>query len=372
MKHLIKPFLLVSVLAIGFLGCGSPKTEKTVNLVKENFGALRNGQTVDLYTLKSSTGLQVGLMTYGAAIVFIEAPDRNGVPANIVLGFDTIAGYSRMVPYFGAIVGRYGNRIANGKFSIDGNEYQLTKNDGVNHLHGGMTGFDKVVWEATEVNDSINPGIIFKYFSKDGEEGYPGNLTATVTYTLKGNDLIIDYNAETDQATPINLTNHAYFNLAGKGTILNHELTLNAPSYTPVDSTLIPTGEIVPVEGTPFDFKIPYQIGSRIDQVPGGYDHNFVLAQPTSEEINFAARLKDPESGRMLEVFTTEPGIQFYSGNFLNGMLRNGDFVYEKYSGLCLETQHFPDSPNKPDFPSTILLPGEKYVSKTILRFGVE
>lgn len=372
MKHLIKPFLAVSILAIGLMGCGGTKTEKTANLVKENFGTLPNGQTVDLYTLKSSTGIKVGLMTYGAAVVSIEAPDRNGVPANIVLGFDSIGGYTAQVPYFGAIVGRYGNRIAKGKFTIDGIEYQLTVNDGQNHLHGGLKGFDKVVWEATEVNDSINPGVIFKYFSKDGEEGYPGNLTATVTYTLAGNDLIIDYNAETDQATPVNLTNHAYFNLAGKGTILNHELTLNAPSYTPVDRTLIPTGEIVAVEGTPFDFKIPYSIGARIDQVPGGYDHNFVLAPPTSDELNFAARLKDPESGRMLEIFTTEPGIQFYSGNFLNGSLRNGDFVFEKYSGLCLETQHFPDSPNKPDFPSTILIPGEKYVTKTVLRFGAE
>lgn len=373
MKNLFKHTIIALSICTVMLSCSGPKTNTSGNnLLITEFGRLQNGETVDLYTLTGTTGMEVKIMTYGAALVSIKTPDRNGISTNIVLGFDSLPSYQADVPYFGAIVGRYGNRIAKGEFQFDGNLYQLTINDGVNHLHGGLKGFDKLVWKATPINHPTEPGLNLKYYSEDGEEGYPGNLLVSVTYTLKGNDLEIQYEAETDQSTPVNLTNHAYFNLAGKGSVLNHVLTLNAPYYTPVDKTLIPTGEIATVEGTPFDFTKPYEIGARINQVPGGYDHNFVLAEPSAEVLNFAALLKDPESGRVLEIYTTEPGIQFYSGNFLDGTLSNGELVFDQYAGLCLETQHFPDSPNKDHFPSTILHPGEKLQSKTVFRFRVE
>ncbi|MDI6401938.1 aldose epimerase family protein, partial [Balneolaceae bacterium ANBcel3] len=260
-----------------------------------------------------------------------------------------------------------------GQFTLDGTEYQLTINDGVNHLHGGLTGFDKVLWEVVETavtND--NPSITLRYVSEDGEEGYPGTLETIVTYTLEMNDLRIDYEATTDAPTILNLTNHAYYNLGGEGTILDHVLTINANEYTPVNEHLIPTGEISSVSETPFDFTSPYPIGARIDQVPGGYDHNYVLSHEKNEEMMFAAKLYEPQSGRTMEIYTLEPGVQFYSGNFLDGTLESGDFVFEQYSGLCLETQHFPDSPNHPDFPSTVLRPGETYTTTTVMRFGVE
>ncbi len=368
MKHLLRFSIIILIASMAFFSC----SEKKKNLLITPFGHLTGGEKVDLYTLTGTTGIEVQIMTYGATIVSIKAPDRNGEKVNITLGFDNLNSYEAGVPYFGSIVGRYGNRIAEGRFMINETEYQLSINDGPNHLHGGIKGFDKVVWSCTPVYHETEPGLKFSYQSKDGEEGYPGNLLTTVTYTLKGNDLLIEYEAETDKATPVNLTNHAYFNLAGKGSILNHTLKLNAPFYTPVNEVLIPTGEILPVENTPFDFTEPYEIGARIDQVAGGYDHNFVLAEPNGEGLNFAALLKDNLSGRTLEILTTEPGIQFYSGNFLDGSLVSGDIVFNKYSGLCLETQHYPDSPNKSNFPNTILLPGNKLQSTTIYRFGVE
>jgi len=340
------------------------------NIQKESFGQLSSGEEVSLFTLTSSTGVKARIMNYGGAIVSLEVPDAQGKLTDVTLGFDTLADYEQHRVFFGALIGRFGNRIAQGQFSIDGEEYQLATNDGANHLHGGIVGYDRVLWTAEPVESETEPGLRLSYLSVDGEEGYPGNLEVTVTYTLKGNALEIAYEATTDKATPVNLTNHAFYNLAGEGTILDHELTIAAPYYTPVDSTLIPTGELVEVAGTPFDFNSPYPIGARIAEVPGGYDHNYVLTE--GEGLRFAAKLKDPKSGRFMEIHTTEPGLQFYSGNFLNGMQSRGDRSYTIHTGLCLETQHFPDAPNQPNFPSTILRPGEKYETTTVMTFGVE
>lgn len=340
------------------------------NIQKESFGQLSSGEEVSLFTLTSSTGVKARIMNYGGAIVSLEVPDAQGKLTDVTLGFGTLADYEQHRVFFGALIGRFGNRIAQGQFSIDGEEYQLATNDGANHLHGGIVGYDRVLWTAEPVESETEPGLRLSYLSVDGEEGYPGNLEVTVTYTLKGNALEIAYEATTDKATPVNLTNHAFYNLAGEGTILDHELTIAAPYYTPVDSTLIPTGELVEVAGTPFDFNSPYPIGARIAEVPGGYDHNYVLTE--GEGLRFAAKLKDPKSGRFMEIHTTEPGLQFYSGNFLNGMQSRGDRSYTIHTGLCLETQHFPDAPNQPNFPSTILRPGEKYETTTVMTFGVE
>lgn len=367
---IFKAMMIIIALFVSLTACVERQARESI--VKEEFGTLATGQVIDIYTLTSSTGIEMKVMTYGAAITSLMVPDRNGNMANITLGFDNLASYEAGTPYFGAIIGRYGNRIAGGQFTLNGVTYQLATNDGPNHLHGGNIGFDKVVWEVVEANAGEYPSLVLRHISPDGEEGYPGTLTVTVTYTLIGNDLRIDYLAETDAPTIINLTNHAYFNLAGSGTILDHILTINAKEFTPVDATLIPTGEILPVSGTPFDFTTPFAIGARIDQVPGGYDHNFVLAHEKVDTLMFAAKLKDPESGRTMEIFTLEPGIQFYAGGFLDGTLSSGDWVFERFAGLCLETQHFPDSPNNPHFPSTVLRPGEIYQTTTIKRFGVE
>jgi aldose 1-epimerase len=364
--------LVAGLLVTSFFACSERRPAESGNLSMEEFGVLSSGEKVDLYTLTSSTGLEVKIMNYGGTITSIMAPDKDGNKVNVNLGFDNLAQYEAGTPYFGALIGRFGNRIANGEFTLDGETYQLATNNGPNHLHGGLVGFDKVIWDATPVFDPENPGLKLTYLSEDGEEGYPGNLEVTVVYTLIGDDLQIEYEAQTDKATPINLTNHAYYNLAGQGSILDHILTINADHYTPVDEDLIPTGEIAEVEGTPFDFNEPQVIGARIDQVPGGYDHNYVVSLTPSPELQFASKLKDPKSGRTLEIYTNEPGIQFYSGNFLDGTLVSGDYVYEQYAGLCLETQHFPDSPNQPAFPSTILKPGEIYQTTTIMRFGAE
>ena len=346
---------------------------------REPFGTAPSGEAVELMTLRNARGVELRAMTYGAIIVSLKVPDRAGQLGDVVLGYDSLAGYVKSSPYFGAIVGRYGNRIARGKFTLDGKTYTLAVNNGPNALHGGLKGFDKVVWSADTIRMLEGVGIRFSYVSKDGEEGYPGTLTTTVTYTLTdSNEVHIAYEATADKATPVNLTQHTYFNLAGTGDILAHVLTLNADRFTPVDSTLIPTGDLAPVAETPFDFTAPHAVGERIGadnqqlKFGGGYDHNFVLTRADTG-LALAAVLKEPTSGRTLEVRTTEPGVQFYSGNFLDGTLSGkGGMVYAHRTGLCLETQHFPDSPNQAAFPNTILRPGETYRSRTVWRFGVE
>lgn len=345
---------------------------------KEAFGTTPDGKAVDIYTLTNIHGIEVRAMTYGGAIVSVKTPDKKGNFADIVLGFDSLAGYLGKNPFFGALVGRYGNRIGSAKFALNGKEYTLAKNDGPNTLHGGLKGFDKVVWQGQSFQKSAEVGLVLKYTSIDGEEGYPGTLHVTVTYTLNDkNEFSIDYQAKTDKDTPINLTNHTYFNLAGEGsgTILGEELTLSADHFTPVDATLIPTGKISSVKGTPLDFTKPNAIGTRINDhyeqlvFGGGYDHNFVINRQ-APGITLAARAVDPASGRVLEVDTTEPGVQFYTGNFLDGITGKQGHTYNKRDAFCLETQHYPDSPNKPNFPSTILKPGQTYHSTTVWKFA--
>jgi len=333
-----------------------------------------DGKPVLLYTLINDNFDTVKITNYGGTVTYWTAKDKTGDVKSVVLGFDSLAGYLAKPPYFGAIIGRYGNRIGKGEFSIDGTAYNLATNDGANHLHGGPKGYDKVVWDATPAADS-SASIAFHYLSKDGEEGYPGNLDITVVYTLTNdNELKMDYTAKTDKATPVNLTNHSYFNLSGEvaNGILGHSLQIQADKYTPVDGGLIPTGELKDVKGTPFDFLQPHLIGERIAQVTGGYDHNWVLTRK-GNDLELVATLIDSASGRKLEVLTTEPGLQFYSGNFLDGTIltSNGKQII-KHGALCLETQHYPDSPNKPEFPSTILKPGETYHTVTHYKLGLQ
>jgi aldose 1-epimerase len=346
------------------------------------FGQMPGGANVNVFALTNGNGVEVRTIPYGAAIVSIRVPDRDGRLGDIVLSFNSLDGYLTPPPYFGAVVGRYGNRIAAGRFTLDGHAYQLATNNGPNHLHGGNKGFDKVLWLAEPFEHDGNPGVTYSYTSVDGEEGYPGTLHARVTYTLtSANDLTIEYDATTDQPTPVNLTQHSYFNLAGEGSgdILAHVLTIDADRYTPVDATQIPTGALAPVDGTPFDFRTPIAIGARIDaddaqlHTGKGYDHNWVLrASDAGSSLRHAAHLRDPKTGRTLDVSTTEPGLQFYSGNFLDGTLTGkSGRAYPARSALCLETQHFPDSPNHPNFPSTILRPGGRLQSKTVWTFGV-
>lgn len=348
-------------------------------VTKESFGQTEDGRPVDLYTLRNDNGLTAKISTYGALLTEMRVPDRNGVGADVVCGFSDLDGYLAGHPYFGATTGRYANRIANGRFTLNGRDHVLATNNEPNHLHGGVVGFDKRVWDAAIARSSLGPAVKFSYLSPDGEEGYPGNLRVEVIYTLShDNALHIDYTATTDQATPVNLTNHSYWNLGGEGAgdILDHELTINADRYTPVDDTLIPTGALASVAGTPLDFREPTAVGDRVDQVggdPTGYDHNYVLNKETDSALTFAAKLKDPDSGRVLEVWTTEPGIQLYSGNFLDGTLvGKAGTAYRKHAALCLETQHFPDSPNRPNFPSTILDVGETYRHSTVHKFYAE
>ena len=339
-------------------------------VMKSDFGTV-DGKAVYLFTLTNAKGIIVKITNYGAIITQIWMPDRNGTTGDIVLGYDRLSNYITINPYFGCIAGRYANRIAKGKFTLDGKTYTLAVNNGENHLHGGIKGFDKVVWNAYEFSDTTRSGVILTYLSKDGEEGYPGNLKVTVRYTLDTlNELTTLIEAETDKPTPVNLCNHTYFNLSGANTsILNHILEIFADRYTEVDDGLIPTGILPFVKNTPMDFLQPHAIGERITSVKGGYDHNYVLNRDTTGLI-FAARLFDPFSGREVEIYTTQPGIQFYSGNFLDDTITGKNGIrYNQHYGLCLETQHFPDSPNQQNFPNTILRPGEKYREETRYRF---
>jgi aldose 1-epimerase len=346
---------------------------------KTTFGTLPDGKTADIYTLKNAAGMEAKITNYGGIVVSLTAPDKNGTFADVVLGCDSLSGYVKGVPFFGALVGRYGNRIGKGKFTLDGKTYTLATNNGPNHLHGGKVGFDKVLWEATPM-EGAEPSLKLTYVSKDGEEGYPGTLNVEVTYQLKNdNSLSIDYKATTDKPTVVNLTNHSYFNLTGdpSKTISDHELELKADKFVPVDKTLIPTGELKPVAGTPFDFTKSAKIGSRINDSSDvqikyglGYDHCWVL-NASADSLNAFATVYEPTSGRVMEVLTTEPAVQFYTGNFLDGTVTGKNGVIAKYrTGLCLETEHYPDSPNKPSFPTTVLRPGQTYQTTTVYRFS--
>jgi aldose 1-epimerase len=371
------------IAALTVCACSAQKqsaSEREASVTQAVFGKTPAGETIDIFTLVNAHGVEMRVISYGGILTSLKVPDRNGRVDDIVLGFDSLDGYVKNPPYFGAIVGRYGNRIAKGRFRLDGKTYALATNNGPNHLHGGIKGFDKVVWRGEPFKNGGAAGVVFTHTSPDGDEGYPGALSMRVTYTLNDRDeVVIDYEATTDMATPVNLTHHSYFNLAGDGSrdVLDHVLTLDAGRYTPVDANLIPTGEIASVEGTPFDFRKPAPIGGRIGQDDpqlkkgNGYDHNFVLAL-TGNGLVHAAHVMEPTTGRVLDVSTTEPGVQFYTGNFLDGSLTGkSGHVYKQRYGFCLETQHFPDSPNQPGFPSTILRPGQTYHSKTVYAFSV-
>ncbi len=372
-----------TVATAGLAACGSEATPGMVGTIAvDTFGVLPTGETVERYTLTNPSGVELGAITYGGIIASLKVPDRDGRLDDVVLGHADLEGYLRDSPYFGAIVGRYANRIAAGRFELDGETYALARNNGPNHLHGGERGFDKVVWSAEPFESGEGVGLALTHVSPDGTEGYPGTLTVQVRYVLTpAAEIVVDYQATTDGATPINLSQHSYFNLAGHasapGDVLDHVLTIHASRYTPVDSTLIPTGQMALVDDTPFDFRAPTPIGARIElpdqqlRFGGGYDHNFVLDRE-SDGLFHAARVEHPATGRTFDIFTTEPGLQFYSGNFLDGSITGkSSRVYGHRTGFCLETQHFPDSPNQPGFPSTILQPGEEYRSRTVFAFGV-
>ncbi len=358
----------------------TPANKAPERITTQPFGKA-GSSTVELYTLRNSKGFEVSITNYGGIVTSIKAPDNLGRIEDVVLGFDSLSGYLAEHPYFGALIGRYGNRIGKARFQLDGKEYVLAANNGPNSLHGGRKGFDKVVWQAQADGSSAEPSLTLNYTSQDGEEGFPGTLKATVKYTVtENNELKIDYTATSDKNTVVNLTNHTYFNLsgAGNGDILNHEIHLFASKFTPIDSDLIPTGKLADVRGTPFDFTTPVRIGARIndenEQIRHGlgYDHNFVL-DSGGGTLAPAATVRDPKSGRFLEVSTTEPGVQFYTGNFLDGtLIGKAGKPYQKRYGFCLETQHFPDSPNQPAFPSVVLAAGGKYSSSTVYRFSVK
>jgi len=357
----------------------SGATAKPGSTKKSSFGKTPDGEAVDLYTLTNKNGAEVEITNYGGSVVSLKVADRDGKLGDVVLGFDSVDGYVNNTSYIGALIGRYGNRIGHAQFKLDGKTYTLAKNNGENTLHGGTKGFNKALWTAKEIPAKDGQALELTYLSKDGEEGFPGNLHVRVVYTLTdSNALRIEYSATTDKDTVVNLTNHSYFNLAGPGSgdILGHVLTVNSDKFTPVDSGLIPTGELRNVGGTPFDFRKPTAMGARINsddeqiKLGGGYDHNFVLNRKAGDPISLAARVEEPKTGRVMEVWTTEPGVQFYTGNFLDGSLRGKGVSYIKRSAFCLETQHFPDSPNKPEFPSTELKPGQRYHTTTIYKFS--
>jgi len=362
----------LSLVILVVSGC-KPKPDVSAPLNDRLWGQ-EGGLAVYLYTLSNKNGMEVKITNYGGIITSVKVPDKKGVKDNVVLGFDSLSSYQSGHPYFGSLVGRYGNRIAKGKFVLDDIAYSLAVNNGVNHLHGGIKGFDKQVFRVDTAWSAMDSAVLeLSYLSPDMEEGYPGNLQVRVSYVITGsNEIKIWYEAETDKATVLNLTNHSYFNLTGcRENILNHELVLMADSITPTDTTLIPTGVLAPVAGTPFDFTSAHKIGERIGEVPGGYDINYKLRNITGELVK-VAEVYEPISGRLLEVFTTQPGVQFYTGNFLDGSLKGYQGInYQKHHGFCLETQHFPDSPNKPGFPSVVLRPGEQYKHLTVYKFSV-
>lgn len=368
MIRTIAPVLLL----VTSIALGSPPK---MSIDSQPMGKTPDGTQVDVYTLTNAHGLQAKIMTYGATLIAMETPDRLGKVANITLSLESLDDYLAGHPFFGSVAGRYANRIAKGRFTLDGVEYKLATNNGPNHLHGGRKGFDKAVWKARSQQDDGSVSVELTHVSPAGDEGYPGRLTATVVYSLtRDNRLVMDYTATTDKATVVNLTNHAYWNLAGThaGDILDQRLAINAGRYLPVDDTLIPSGELKAVRGTPMDFTAPQAIGARIAQVKGGYDHCYVLDKKLGEELSLAARAEDSQSGRWIEIYTTQPAIQLYTGNFLDGKLKAQGVVYRKHYGFCLETQHYPDSPNRPEFPSTVLRPGETYRQTTVHYFGAK
>ncbi len=374
-----QPYVVALVLALACAApaasAADPSPQGKMTIEKSLFGKTEDGQDIWLYTCTNAHGLVLQMTNYGACVVSLKTPDRQGRLANINLGFDRLEGYLGDHPYFGVTVGRYCNRIAKGEFKLGGQEYRLARNNGENHLHGGPTGFARRVWEAESVRSDQAVGVRFTRRSSDGEEGYPGNLDVTAVYTLTNdNELKVELTAGTDEPTHVNLTNHNYWNLAGagSGTIKDHELTIFADQYLPVDAGLIPTGELADVAGTPLDFRRPHKIGARIEQVGGdplGYDHCFAL-RSRDGSLALAARVRDPGSGRVMEIHTTQPGLQFYSGNFLDGSAANGG--YRQHEGFCLETQHYPDTPNQPGFPSTVLKPGQTYRQVTVHKFSAE
>lgn len=380
-KHQWLSILSVSLGAAALVSCTnvSQFSRQNGQVSQRPFGQTKDGTAVELFTLRNNNGAEVGICNYGGLVIFLKVPDRHGQFGDVVLGYDKLDDYLKDSPYFGALIGRCGNRIAKGRFTLNGHPYTLAVNNGPNSLHGGLKGFDKVVWQPTIRGSLEGPELELNYVSHDGEEGYPGKLTVTAVYTLtEDNALKIQYKATTDKDTVINLTHHSYFNLAGKGDILNHQVMLPADKFTPVDKTLIPTGELRPVDGTPFDFRTPTTIGARIGQddeqlkFGGGYDHNWVVNKPMGQ-LGLMARVYEPTSGRVMEVQSTEPGLQFYSGNFLDGKITGkGGWVYQFRNGFCMEPQHYPDSPNQPNFPSVVLKPGQVYRNTIIYKFSVQ
>jgi aldose 1-epimerase len=380
-KYIALAVLATAVLISGCATKSSTAPSAMAGITHDSFGTTTDGVPVEIYTLRNDNGMEVSLLTYGGIIQSIKVPDKNGQFGDVVLGYDSLAGYLTNSPYFGALIGRYGNRIAKGHFSLDGQDYILAVNNGVNSLHGGLKGFDKRVWTVEKAGmGEDGPELKLSYTSLDGEEGYPGTLKVTATYVLsaKDNTLRLKFKATTDKDTVVNLTGHCYFNLGGQGTVLNHVVYINADKYTPVDSTLIPTGELAPVSGTPFDFRTPTAIGARIEdeneqlKFGGGYDHNFVINHKMGK-LGLDARVTDPDNGRVFEIWSTEPGLQFYSGNFLDGTITGKNaVVYPHRGAFVMEPQHFPDSPNQPNFPSTVLHPGEIYHNTIVYKFNVK
>lgn len=362
------------------VGCAS-MSKSHPPITKADFGKTPDGQTVEIYTLKNAKGAEARILTYGGIVQYLSVPDKSGKFDDVVLGYDNLQGYIDKTPYFGALIGRYGNRIGGAKFTLEGKTYKLATNNGPNSLHGGVVGFDKVVWTARPMETAQGPALILTYLSKDGEEGFPGNLTVTAIYTLTDdNALKVEFTAQTDKPTVVNLTHHSYFNLAGqgKGDILGHVLYINSDKTTPVDAELIPTGEIADVTGTPFDFRKPTPIGARINdpdkvlQYGPGYDHNWIVNNPPGK-FGLQAKVVEPGTGRVMEVWSDEPAVQFYAGNFLDGtIIGKGGVAYQKRTGFCLEPQHYPDSPNKPNFPSVVLLPGQTFHNTIVYKFSTE